>query len=108
MNTLDTAEWMDIAGIVILIAILAYMAVLIVLFIRRYKRKVSEREADAFIQADFNCPYARKRVMNRIIHNRKHALFAGNPEAMQGYLGQGSDDIRDIKRYQRGLLKDKP
>jgi hypothetical protein len=79
MKMLSAAELIDIAGILSLIAMLAYMAVLVLRFIRKYI-KVKEQHYAVYDQPGFNCPYARKRVVNSIVHNRKHAVFLINPD----------------------------
>lgn len=85
MERLNTAELIDIAGILSLIAMLAYMAVLFIRFIRKYT-EVAEQHYAVYVQPDFNCPYARKRVAKRVVHDCKFAVFTGRPFIKQGEL----------------------
>jgi hypothetical protein len=107
MKMLSAAELIDIAGILSLIAMLAYMAVLVLRFIRKYM-EVNERHSAVYDQPGFNCPYARKRVVNPIVHNRKHAVFAVNPDGRCRAIREMKTNAPGCRGIQRGLLKDKP
>lgn len=87
MGRLNTAELIDIAGIISLIAMLAYMAVLFIRFIRKYM-ELAEQHYAVHVQPDFNCPYARKRVAKRVVHDCKYAVFPINPAGRAGLAGK--------------------
>lgn len=87
MERLNTAELMDIAGILCLIAMLAYVVVLLLRFIRKYM-EVTEQHYAVYPQLDFNCPYARKRVAKSVVHDCKFAVFPINPAGRAGLAGK--------------------
>lgn len=78
MERLNKAELIDVAGILSLIAMLAYMAVLFIRFVRKHVA-VAEQNYAVYVQSDFNCPYARKRVAKRVVHDCKFTVFTGRP-----------------------------
>lgn len=87
MERLNTAELMDIAGIFCLIAMLAYVAVLLLRFIRKYI-EVTEQHYAVYVQPDYYCPYARKRIAKRVVHDCKFAVFPINPAGRAELAGK--------------------
>jgi len=87
MKILDAAKVIDIARIISLAVMLAYMAVLFIRFMRLY---LSGRiwYINISIQTIFNCPYARKRVVNRIVHDHKNSVHRTNPDSRAGLSGK--------------------
>lgn len=86
MKILDAAKITDIARIISLTVMLAYMVLLFIRFINSYL-SACVLYFTVHRQAVFNRPYARKRVVNRVAHDRKFALFQryGEQEAYLGY-----------------------
>jgi hypothetical protein len=87
MKTLEAVKIMDIARTLIPFAMLAAIAILAIRFIRTYM-EVCIDEFTIYIQPIFKCAYARKRVIGRIDHERKDAVFTINPDNGRGYPGQ--------------------
>ncbi|MBE9597853.1 hypothetical protein [Pedobacter sp. MC2016-24] len=79
MKIVDAAKMIDIARIISLMAMLAYMVLLFIRFMNFY---LSGRwYINISIQTIFKCPYARKRVANRVIHDHKNAVHRTNPDS---------------------------
>jgi len=76
MKTFDAAKIRDIAGKLSQWAMLAVMVALCIRFVRAYMA-ASVWYYTITVQPLFNYAYARKRVVNRIVHRRKFALFPG-------------------------------
>ncbi|MBC8988178.1 hypothetical protein H9X96_20685 [Pedobacter sp. N36a] len=94
MKIVDAAKIMDIARIISLTVILAYMALLFIRFMSFY---LSGRmwSINISIQTIFNCPYARKRVVNRIVHDCKNAVHRTIPDSRAGLSGKRKPKYRD-------------
>jgi hypothetical protein len=94
MKIVDAAKIMDIARMISLAVMLAYMAMLFIRFMSFY---LSGRiwYINISIQTIFNCPYARKRVVNRVVHNCKHAVHRTNPDSRAGLSGKRKPKYRD-------------
>jgi hypothetical protein len=107
MKTLDAVKIMDIAGTLIPLAMLAAIAILAIRFIRTYMGICIDCFT-IYMQPFFMCAYARKRVVNRIIHDCKNAVFPINPDNGRGYPGGKKTNVSGYKGIQRGLLKDNP
>lgn len=78
MKTLDTAKLINIAQLIFLTVMLAYLAML---FIRFIIGCIMLRIwfCASYLWSVFNDCYAWKRVGHRVIHDRKFALFTGRP-----------------------------
>lgn len=87
MKTLDAAKLTDIAGRYFRRAMLAFVAMLCIRFIRRYVDGWV-RYKILYMQTGFNCAYAQKRVGNKVVHDRKYAIFPGNPNSRAGLFGK--------------------
>lgn len=87
MKIVDAAKIIDIARIISLTVMLAYMVLLFIRFLNSYL-SACVLYLTVRRQTIFNCPYARKRVVNRIAHDRKFALFQryGEKEAYQDMI----------------------
>lgn len=92
MKIVDTAKITDMARIISFVTMLAYAALLFIRFISGYLSCCVEY---IFIHLEtiFNCAYARKRVINKVVHDRKYTVFAGNPDSGQGYPGNENQCI---------------
>lgn len=86
MKTLDAAKIMDIAEKLISMLMLAYAALLFIRFIRSYMG-VCIYYFTIYIQPLFKCAYARKRVVHRVAHQCKDALFP----SPSGLIWSGAD-----------------
>lgn len=87
MKTLDTVKIMDIPWTLIPLSMLAAIAILNIGFIRSYM----DVEVDCitiYVLPFFMSAYARKRVFNRVIHNRKDATFPINPDSKESLSGK--------------------
>ena len=86
MKIVDAAKIMDIARIVSFAVMLACMALLFIRFMNFY---LSACVHYLIVQrgAIFDCPYARKRVVNRIVHDHKNSVFTENPDSRAGLSG---------------------
>lgn len=73
MKMLDAAKLTDIAKVISLTVMLAYMALLFIRFIKVYL-SVGSMFIISLSTIFYGCN-ARKRVFNRIVHDRKSALF---------------------------------
>jgi hypothetical protein len=87
MKTFDAAKIRDIAGKLSQWAMLAAMVTLCISFFRAYMA-AAVWFYTLTVKPLFNCTYARKRVINRIVHHRKFAVFAGNPDSRAGLSGK--------------------
>jgi len=76
MLTLDAERIRDIAEEFTSKAMLAAMATLCIRFFMAYM-EASVRFYSMTAMTFFTCIYARKRIVNRITHHRKFALFTG-------------------------------
>ena len=74
MKILDAAKLTDITRIVSLSVMLAYTVLLFIRFIKAYL-SVAIGFMTIFLRTVFGCPYARKRVTNRVVHDFKDAIF---------------------------------
>lgn len=52
------------------------------------------------------CAYARKRVVNRVVHDCKYATFPINPDSPAPAIREMKTNVSGYKGIQRGLLKD--
>ena len=86
MNTLNTAQLIDIAGIISLIAMLAFAVMLVLRCIRKCKG-IFEKHYAVTIPPALNGAYARKRVGKRTAHDCKNAVFPRNPDSRAGLSG---------------------
>jgi hypothetical protein len=86
MKTLDVATIRDMAEAIASRAILAAMAMLCIRFIMAYMAASVWFQTISTVPL-FTCIYARKRIVNRIIHHRKYALFTKNPNSRAGLFG---------------------
>jgi len=80
MKTIDTAKIKDIAEIFTSKAMLAAMATLCIGFFTAYMSAALWFYTILVTTAFFTCTHAHKRIVNRIIHRRKFALFPGYAE----------------------------
>ena len=105
MKIVDAAKIVDIARITSLAVMLAYMAVLLIRFMSFY---LSGRiwYINISIQTIFNCPYARKKVVNRVIHDCKNAVHRTNPDSRGRTIRETKTKVSGYNGNQRGLLKD--
>lgn len=105
MKIVDAAKIMDIARLISLTAMLAYMAVLFIRFMRFY---LSGQiwYINISIQTILNCPYARKRVVNRIVHDHKNSVHRTNPDSRGRTIREKKTKVSGYDGNQRGLLKD--
>lgn len=97
MKTLDAVKTMNIARTLIPVAMLAAIAILTIRFIRMYMVACIDYFT-IYIQPLFKCAYARKRVLNRIAHDCKNAVFPINPDSGLGYPGNENQCI-GIQRH---------
>jgi hypothetical protein len=86
MKTFDAATIRDMAEALASKTMLAAMATLCIRFIRAYMA-ASVWFYAIIVRPFFTCAYARKRVTNRVIHHRKFAVFAINPDSRAGLSG---------------------
>lgn len=86
MKMLDAAKIRDIAGKLSQWAMLAAMVTLCIRSIRAYMAAVVRLYTPSAPPV-LTCTYARKRVVNRVIHHRKFAVFAINPDSRAGLSG---------------------
>lgn len=87
MKTFNAAKIRDIAGNLSRWAILTAMVTLCARFFRSYMA-ASLRFYILTVKPPFICAYAQKRIVNRIAHLRKFALFTGNPDSRAGLSGK--------------------
>ncbi len=80
MNMIDTARNNDIAERFSSKAMLAAMATLCICFFLAHMSAALWFYTILVITAFFTITYAQKRIVNRIIHHRKFALFPGYAE----------------------------
>ena len=80
MKTFDTVKIKDIAEGFSSKAMLAAMATLCICFFLAYMSAALWFYTILVITAFFTCTHAHKRIVNRIIHHRKFALFPGYAE----------------------------
>jgi hypothetical protein len=80
MKTFDTKKIKDIAKGFRSQAMLAAIATLCICFFLAYMSAVLWFNTIFVITAFFTCTHAHKRIVNRIIHHRKFALFPGYAE----------------------------
>ncbi len=73
MKIVDAAKLTDITRIIFLTVMLAYMALLFIRFIKVYLSVVMASVIS--LSTIFYCYNVRKRVVNRIVHDRKSAVF---------------------------------
>ena len=83
---LDAATIRDMAEAIASHTVFAAMAMLCIHFITAYMA-ASVWFQTISIMSFFTCTYPRKRVVNRIIHDRKFALFTKNPNSRAGLFG---------------------
>lgn len=78
MKTLDTAKLTDIVQLISLAVMLAYLAVL---FIRFIIGCIMLRIwfCTSYLRGVFYDCFARRWAGNRVVHNRKYAVFTGRP-----------------------------
>ncbi len=73
MKIVDAAKLTDITRIIFLTVMHAYMALLFIRFIKVYLAVV--RMSVISFSTIFYCSNARKRLVNRTVHDRKRAAF---------------------------------
>jgi hypothetical protein len=105
MRTLETVRIIDIAGTLIPLSLLAAIATLTIDFVRGYLG-VRTDYITISVFPFFISTYARKRVVNKIVHDCKHNLFPINPDSRAGLSGKCKTNALGCKGIQRGLLKD--
>ncbi|MEO6521554.1 MAG: hypothetical protein ABIN91_07750 [Mucilaginibacter sp.] len=86
MKTLNAATIREMAEALASRAMLPAMVMLCIRFIMAYMA-ASVWFKTISITSFFTCTYARKRMVNRIIHHRKYALFTKNPNSRAGLFG---------------------
>lgn len=86
METLDAATIRNMAAVTASKAMLAAMATLCILFIQSYMA-VLVGFYILIIAPIPTCACARKRIVNRVIHHRKFAVVAINPNSRAGLFG---------------------
>ncbi|RYD98762.1 MAG: hypothetical protein EOP54_06580 [Sphingobacteriales bacterium] len=86
MKIVDAAKLTDITRIIFLTVMLAYMALLFIRFIKVYLSVVMMSVIS--FSAIFYCYNARKRVVNRIVHDCKNAVHRTNPDSRAGLSGK--------------------
>lgn len=113
MKMFDAAQITDMMGILILLSLLAAIAMAVIRFFRSYGKPAGQHSIKlAPVLPYFSYPYARKRVVNRIVHDCKHTVFPGNPDSVQGYPGNEGQCIgiqrnsaRSAKRHTVTYIK---
>lgn len=89
MKMFDVAQIMDMIGILILLSLLAAVAIAVVRFFRSYGKLAGQHSIKlAPVLPYFTCPYVRKRVVNRVVHDCKHTVFPRNPDSRAGLSGK--------------------
>jgi hypothetical protein len=86
MKTLDAATIRDMAEALASKTMLAAIATLCIRFIRAYMA-ASVWFYTIIVALLFTCAYARKRIVNGVIHHRKFAVFAINPNSRAKLFG---------------------
>ncbi|EHQ26573.1 hypothetical protein [Mucilaginibacter paludis] len=86
MKKFDAAKFKDMAEEIASKTMLGAMAMLCILFIRGYMAALMYLNT-IMVMPLFTCAYARKRIVNRITHQRKFALFTKNPNSRAGLFG---------------------
>ncbi len=76
MKVLDAAITMDIARVISFTAMLAYTVLVLLIRFINFCLSANTGYMPITMQTAFNYAYARKRVVNRTIHDRKNAVFA--------------------------------
>jgi hypothetical protein len=76
MKVLDAAKLTDITKMLSLSVMLTYTVWLFIHFIKTYLSVVIGFKT-IFLQIVIGCPNARKRVVNRVVHDFKDAIFPG-------------------------------
>ena len=74
MKTLVAVNIVDIARTLLLLALLAAIGILFIRFIRRYMGKCIEY-FNIYIQPFFMCENNRKKIVNKVIHDRRNAPY---------------------------------
>lgn len=92
MKIVDAARITDIARIISLTLMLAYMALLFIRFMVFYLSGLIWY-TNISGWTVFNCPYARKRNSNRIVHDHKNSVFRKNPDSRAGLSGKRNQSI---------------
>ena len=87
MKPFDAVKIRDIAGKLSQWAMLTAMVTLCIRFFRAYMA-ASLGFYILTVKQPFICAYAQKRIVNRIAHLRKFALFTGNPDSRAGLSGK--------------------
>jgi len=86
MKILNAAKIKEIAVELTSRVMLAAMARLCIRFFMTYLAP-SAKFYTMTATISFSCTYARKRIVNRINHERKFALFTKNPNSRAGLFG---------------------
>jgi len=86
MKNVDAAKIRDMVTAIAAKTMLAAMAALCIRFIRAYMA-ASVWCQTISVKPLLTCTYARKRVANRVTHERKFALFTKNPNSRAGLFG---------------------
>lgn len=86
MKIVETAKLIDMARIISFVTMLAYAVMLCIRFISN-GLSVGVYRVFTYLKTQFNCNYTRKSVVHRKIHERKHAVFSGNPDSGAGLSG---------------------
>lgn len=105
MKTVDTAKMRDIARFISFKVMYAYMAALLIRFMRFY---LSERLSCIYrsILTTFNCPNVRKRIQNKVVHDCKDTVHRRSPDSRPGLSGKRKPKYEGYNGFQRGLLED--
>ncbi|CAM4253175.1 hypothetical protein SAMN06265348_10816 [Pedobacter westerhofensis] len=98
MKIVDAAKIIDIARIISLAAMLAYMAALFIRFMLCYL-SAFVHYLIVHLETIFNCPYARKRVVNRIVHDHNNSIFRTNPDSRGRAIREMKPMYRDTKEF---------
>ena len=104
MKTLDAAKTRNMAEVLASKIMLAVMASLCIRFICAYLiASVWFQIIPVASILTFTC--ARKRIINRNIHDRKFALFTKNPNSRAGLFGTCNFYIKDVKSLVRSAKR---
>lgn len=77
MKNLDAATIIHLLKVISPLTMFAFIAALLISFIVNYVSVIS-RLVSLYVITEFSFANARKRVFNRIVHDRKHALYPGS------------------------------
>ena len=104
MDSLGTAKFKDINHTLHVRVMLAALALLLTRFLCIFG---TIPLGFILMACPCDCTYARKRVVNRIIHHRKYALFPGYPNGLNSCSGTDNLRIGDVKGISEVCYKTK-